>query len=90
MDLVIGIMFLIIAIAIILLIYALQRKDESMAPVAGAGALCLVLICGGLNLIDEYCNPSITPIDVYRGETTLEITYRDSIAIDSTVVWKEE
>jgi hypothetical protein len=27
---------------------------------------------------------------VYRGKTELEITYRDTIAIDSTVVWKKE
>ena len=27
-------------------------------------------------------------LDVYRGKTTLEITYRDSVAIDSTVVYK--
>lgn len=27
-------------------------------------------------------------IDVYRGNTTLEITYRDSVAIDSIVVFK--
>lgn len=31
---------------------------------------------------------NIKPIDVYRGKTTLEITYRDSVAIDSTVVYK--
>lgn len=29
-------------------------------------------------------------LDVYRGKTTLEITYRDSIAVDSTVVYKME
>lgn len=29
-------------------------------------------------------------IDVYRGKTTLEITYKDGIAIDTVVVWKEE
>ena len=28
-------------------------------------------------------------IDVYRGKTTLEITYKDGVAIDSTVVFKE-
>ena len=28
-------------------------------------------------------------IDVYRGKTTLEITYKDKIPIDSTVVWKK-
>ena len=30
----------------------------------------------------------IKPIDVYRGKTTLEITYRDSVAVDSIVVYK--
>ena len=34
----------------------------------------------------EYNTP--TALDVYRGKTTLEITYRDSVAIDSTVVYK--
>ena len=31
-----------------------------------------------------------TAKDVYEGKTTLEITYRDSIPIDSVVVFKEE
>ena len=26
-------------------------------------------------------------IDVYKGKTTLEITYKDGVPIDSTVVW---
>ena len=30
------------------------------------------------------------PIDVYRGKTTLEITYKDRVPIDSTVVWKNK
>lgn len=28
-----------------------------------------------------------TAIDVYEGKTTLEITYRDGVPVDSTVVW---
>ena len=28
-----------------------------------------------------------TAIDVYKGKTTLEITYRDGVPVDSTVVW---
>ena len=28
-------------------------------------------------------------INVYRGNTTLEITYKNGIPIDSTVVWKQ-
>ena len=29
-----------------------------------------------------------TAIDVYEGKTTLEITYKDGVPVDSTVVWK--
>ena len=29
-------------------------------------------------------------IDVYKGKTTLEITYKDKVPIDSTVVWKSK
>ena len=31
-----------------------------------------------------------TAMDVYQGKTTLEITYRDSIPVDSIVVFKDE
>ena len=31
-----------------------------------------------------------TTMDVYQGKTTLEITYRDSIPVDSVVVFKDE
>lgn len=27
-------------------------------------------------------------IDVYKGKTTLEITYKDKVPIDSIVIWK--
>ena len=29
-------------------------------------------------------------IDVYRGKTTLEITYKDKVPIDSIVIWKKQ
>lgn len=28
------------------------------------------------------------PIDVYRGNTALEITYKDNVPIDAVVIWK--
>ena len=31
-----------------------------------------------------------TAMDVYKGKTTLEITYKGGVAIDSTVVWKNK
>lgn len=31
-----------------------------------------------------------TAMDVYRNKTTLEITYKNGVPIDSTVVWKDK
>lgn len=45
-------------------------------------ALSAVCVCG----IIEIGTPQA--IDVYRGRTTLEITYKDSIPVDSVVVFK--
>ena len=45
------------------------------------------VVVGTMSLVKSK-NPK--PIDVYRGKTTLQITYRDSIPIDSVVVFKNE
>ena len=44
------------------------------------------LIIGGTNCIYTCKNPSA--IDVYRGKTTLQITYKNNVPIDTTVVYK--
>lgn len=51
----------------------------------------LAVICTYVALTYSGCPHSKntpTALDVYRGKTTLEITYRDSVAIDSVVVYK--
>ena len=45
-------------------------------------ALCTVCVCGIISISTPKA------IDVYRKRTTLEITYKDSIPIDSVVVFK--
>lgn len=47
------------------------------------------IILAALILYDDNKNIP-TALDVYQGKTTLEITYRDSIPVDSVVVFKEE
>lgn len=47
-----------------------------------------VIILLSAYLIDTKQITKPSAIDVYRGKTTLEITYRDSVAVDSTVVYK--
>jgi uncharacterized membrane protein len=50
--------------------------------------ICITYIIGILIGVIVHWQFSVRPLDVYRGKTTLEITYRDSVAIDSTVVYK--
>lgn len=56
--------------------------------------LCLIcfalgfMLCGVLTQEDSQ-EQKPTAMDVYKGKTTLEITYRDSIPVDSIVVFKK-
>lgn len=88
MDFIFGIISLIISAFLFFLVYILQKENEDILCSAVLGALIFAFSIVGISLISKYYNLSIIPIDVYRGKTTLEITYRDSIAIDSVVVWK--
>ena len=49
----------------------------------------MILGIAGFVYIKEK-NNAPTALDVYQGNTTLEITYRDSIPVDSVVVFKDE
>lgn len=51
------------------------------------GVLGAYLLSGGLMILQESREP--TAMDVYKGKTTLEITYKDGVAIDSVVVFKK-
>lgn len=59
-------------------------KFDSFLFGALAGAIITAI---GLCIIHSITSP-VEPLDVYRGKTTLEITYKDSIPVDSVVVWK--
>ena len=41
-------------------------------------------------LLSVYYTTKPRAIDVYTNRTTLEITYKDKVPIDSTVVWKSK
>lgn len=93
MELFYGITLLAVSFFIGLNFVVASKKDSEVREdiILNSGWIVFIIsLIIGINLIDDYCSPSITPIDVYRGKTTLEITYKDSIAIDSIVVWKEE
>ena len=84
-----GITALITVAFFLSIIYITQKDNEEIVPTAIMGGMSVVFMILGVFCIGEHFYPSISPIDVYRGKTTLEITYKDGVAIDSVVVWKD-
>lgn len=58
--------------------------------ITGAQTFIALLLFGTGAIIVHEGVQSLEPsaIDVYRGKTTLEITYRDGIPVDTVVVFK--
>ena len=75
---------------IVSLIIVLKDSINSKTTYNDWPILVFIMI---LNIIISICliNNLNKPkaINVYQGNTTLEITYKDSIPIDSVVVWKD-
>ena len=80
---IIGLIISIVALAIILIF---DKKENGDCFVSWSTILFSCWALASFVSLVEYNEP--TAIDVYRGKTTLEITYRDSVAIDSVVVYK--
>lgn len=68
------------------LIYKTNEANRSSFGMGILFTICVIVAVAIGSLL--WGEETIKPIDVYRGKTTLEITYRDSVAIDSVVVWK--
>ena len=61
-------------------------KDNAFCSAIGGlflGAAICLMVCH-----TRFDTP--TAMDVYQGKTTLEITYKDCVAIDSVVVYKDK
>ena len=81
-----------IALCLILIVVALVIDSSTLGQCAAKGLLISVIGFVVTGVIIGVCKPNYEPtaLDVYRGKTTLEITYRDSVAVDSVVVYKME
>ena len=77
---------LVISIVALELILWCGHNEDVGPALLWSAILFSCLALGSLHSIINYNEP--TALDVYRDKTTLEITYRDSVAIDSTVVYK--
>jgi len=63
-----------------------------MKVLIGIGFACGVLFMIFLAILEDGLFSKWVPsaIEVYQGKTTLEITYKDGVAIDSVVVYKNK
>ena len=80
---IIGLIISIVALAIILVI---DKKENGDCLKSWCTILLSCWAMVSFVSLATYNTPST--LDVYRGKTTLEITYRDSVAVDSVVVYK--
>ena len=76
--------FMILGLIAVIVGIAMVTNDDSSGVLLSIIGAVVFTAC----LIDALSDNKPTALDVYRGKTTLEITYRDSVAIDSTVVYK--
>ncbi len=81
-----SIILLILSLIALALIFWYEQKENKEPSLAWFIVMFSCTAFGSLLSLTNYNEP--TALDVYRGKTTLEITYRDSVAIDSTVVYK--
>lgn len=80
-----GICLILLVALLILIVNIIMDKpmyDAFTACIFSVGLSCIIISA-------IFCSKP-TAIDVYRGNTTLEITYRDSIPVDSVVVFKKK
>lgn len=80
MSLIIAIIFFTLGMVTILV----SAKDTY------SSAFGIVLILASMVLSVIYLDSQPKAIDVYRGNTTIQVTYKDSIPIDTVVVFKSE
>lgn len=58
--------------------------NEKLYPTLGFSVIWMLLLIY-LVILSEMP----TPMDVYQGNTTLEVTYKDGVPVDSNVVFKD-
>lgn len=74
---------IIMIVCIVIILFATKKGLENFIWIPIALLIISTIIFRG-----ELESKHPSAIDVYRGKTTLEITYRDSVAVDSVVVYK--
>lgn len=79
---------ILIVLLVLVFIWNIYSKDIDNRANSRFCALIISMLFT-ITLIIDNSEIEPTALDVYQGKTTLEITYKDSIHVDSIVVFKE-
>lgn len=90
MSLIVIALILTISLLAILVMYIIDSFRGKGVPDGKVVAIYSSMLSFGILLFLVFSLNEPKAIDVYRGKTTLEITYKDKVPIDSTVVWKKQ
>lgn len=86
----VGVIFLtIIAVFLIVINEALSSDfNEDVFVIKFLSVFIGFVLYADLFLFMDFLNPSMAPMDVYKGKTTIQYTIVDGIKTDRCVVWK--
>ena len=74
--------FLFILSTVFTFLFYFEKTDNWFERISST----IIALLSALAVITYFSEPKA--MDVYKSKTTLEITYKDNVAIDSTVVFK--
>lgn len=82
--------FLTMILFVVGLCFCFCNPPESYISVIGAILCCITLSIFLINILPEQHHSHPTAIDVYRGNTELEITSVNGVPTDTAVVFKKK
>lgn len=80
---ILGLIFIIMGSALIAVLI-MSKQTDGLTILGSVSSVFLII--GGVSCIHICKYPSA--IDVYRGKTTLQVTYKNNVPIDTTVIYK--
>ena len=89
MILIVIALILTISMLDILVMYIIDSVRGKSVPDRNVIVFYSFILSLGILILLAFSLNEPKAIDVYRGKTTLEITYKDKVPIDSIVVWKK-
>ena len=88
MEIIIILILILITLLLSVLTINVKGLVNDYSPFIGFALILSIVLAFIILIATLFLKEKPKAIDVYKGKTTLEITYKDKVPVDSTVVWK--